>query len=69
MRYADFKRAIQARLLALPSGSTWNQLKADLRLPYHRPCPEWTRCLEHEIGLVRRKGNGNALVWALKQPE
>ncbi len=66
MRYEDFKQAIHARLLALPSGSTWKQLKADLRLPYDRPCPEWTRRLEQEIDLVRRKSTGAALVWALK---
>jgi hypothetical protein len=66
MRYADFKEAIRARLLAEPSGMTWRQLKADLRLPYDRPCPEWTRLLEQEIHLVRRKRSGNALIWALR---
>jgi len=65
MRYADFKEAIRTRLLAEPSGMTWGQLKADLRLPYDRPCPEWTRRLEQEIHLVRRKSAGNALIWAL----
>jgi hypothetical protein len=65
MTYADFKRAIHDSLLAQPSGRTWKQLKADLQLPYDRPCPEWTRRLEREINLVRRKSAGNALVWAL----
>jgi hypothetical protein len=65
MRYADFKRAIHSRLLAEPSGMTWKQLKEDLRLPYDRPCPEWTRLLEQEIHLIRRKSSGNAFVWAL----
>ena len=69
MRYADFKRAIHARLLAQPSGGTWKQLRADLHLPYDRPCPEWTRRLEQEIKLVRRKGAGNALIWALEPVE
>ena len=67
MRYAEFKRAIRERLLEQPSGSTWKQLRADLHLPYDRPCPEWTRRLEQEIDLVRRKGAGNALVWALSR--
>jgi hypothetical protein len=66
MRYTEFKRAIQARLQSQPSGSTWKQLRADLHLPYDRPCPEWTRRLEQEINLVRRKSAGNALVWAVK---
>jgi hypothetical protein len=66
MTYADFKRAIHARLLTRPSGATWKQLKDELRLPYDRPCPEWTRRLEQEIDLVRRKSAGNALIWALK---
>lgn len=66
MSYEDFKRAIHARLLAQPYGSTWKQLEADLRLPYDRPCPEWTRRLEREIDLVRRKSTGNELTWTLE---
>jgi len=66
MRYTDFKRAIYTRLRVEPAGRTWAQLKEDLRLPYDRPCPEWTRRLEEETGLVRRKGSGNALVWRLE---
>jgi hypothetical protein len=65
MRYAEFKGAIRARLLGQPAGLTWKQLKDDLHLPYDRPCPEWTRLLEQEIHLVRRKGAGRAFVWAL----
>ena len=65
MRYPDFKRAVNARLQEEPAGMTWKQLREDLRLPYDRPCPEWTRRLEQEIHLLRRKGGGNALVWVL----
>ena len=43
--------------------STWAQLRADLDLPYDRPCPSWTKRLEEEIGLTRTKGVGRALVW------
>ena len=35
-------------------------------LPYDRPCPEWTRRLESEIGLIRQKGTGKAFVWLCK---
>ena len=42
---------------------TWNELKIALDLPYARPCPEWVKQFEKEIGLVRRKGAGRALVW------
>jgi hypothetical protein len=37
------------------------------RLPYHRPCPAWTARLESDIGLVRGKGTGRALVWKLRR--
>jgi len=67
MTYMEFKEAIRARLLAAPAGMTWKQLKSELRLPYDRPCPEWTRRLELEIHLARRKQTGNALVWSLGQ--
>jgi len=40
-------------------------LREALALPYDRPCPEWTRQLEEEIGLIRRKGSGRSLVWQL----
>jgi hypothetical protein len=66
MTYTDFKQAIHARLREQPAGMTWKQLKAELRLPYDRPCPEWTRRLEGEIDLVRRKRTGKELIWALE---
>ena len=68
MRYIDFKSAIQQHLLRNRSGATWPELRDTLSLPYDRPCPEWTRRLEMETGLVRRKGPGRSLVWGL-QPD
>lgn len=65
MRYTDFKSAIQQHLLRNRSGATWPELRDSLSLPYDRPCPEWTRRLEMEIGLVRRRGSGRSLVWEI----
>jgi hypothetical protein len=66
MRYEEFKSLIHAHLRRNPSGATWSQLQQALDLPYERPCPEWTRSMQAEIGLVRHKGAGRALVWSLK---
>lgn len=63
MHYVEFKAAIQQHLKPKRQGATWLELRETLALPYERPCPEWTRRLEEEIGLVRRKGAGRALVW------
>jgi hypothetical protein len=63
MTYLEFKKVIHSTLRKNSRGMTWHQLKIALDLPYDRPCPEWTRQLEKEIGLVRRKGAGRALVW------
>jgi hypothetical protein len=63
MRYIDFRDIIQKELLRFPEGATWADLRDRLALPYERPCPAWTRCLEEEIGLVRAKGEGRALLW------
>lgn len=65
MRYVEFKTEIQRHLQRSVDGATWVELRDILALPYDRPCPEWTRRLEEEIGLVRRKGAGRALVWGL----
>jgi len=65
MRYLEFKNTIQRHLHKHPNGATWPELRDALSLPYDRPCPEWTRQLEKEIGLVRRKGSGRSLVWSL----
>lgn len=66
MQYAEFKTTIQQHLKRSRAGATWVELRDKLGLPYARPCPEWTRRLEEEIGLVRRKGSGRALVWGLQ---
>lgn len=65
MRYAEYKAAIQQHLQRNRCGATWLELRETLALPYDRPCPEWTRRLEEDIGLIRRKGSGRSLVWAL----
>lgn len=67
MRYTEFRDAIHRRLKRRKSGLTWAELRDTLDLPYDRPCPEWTKRLEAEIGLTRSKptapGAGRALVW------
>lgn len=65
MHYTEFKAAIQQHLKRKREGATWVELREALALPYERACPEWTRRLEEEIGLVRRKGAGRALVWRI----
>lgn len=67
MTYVDFRDSIRKELLRHASGLTWNQLRERLGLPYSRPCPTWTRQLEGDIGLVRSKGAGHALVWKTKR--
>jgi hypothetical protein len=63
MRYAEFRDAIRAALRRNRTGLTWPQLRDRLGLPYDRPCPEWTKRLEREIGLRRVKGPDRALCW------
>jgi hypothetical protein len=65
MTYLEFKAAIQQHLQRSRAGATWVELRDKLGLPYERACPEWTRRLEEDIGLVRRKGAGRALVWGI----
>ena len=65
MRYEQYRDQIQRRLRRKPAGMTWMQLREELGLPYERPCPNWTRRLEEEIGLTRTQGVGRALVWKL----
>jgi hypothetical protein len=66
MTYVAFKSAITGELKRHRAGRTWKELQSRLKLPYARPCPEWTRKLENEIGLVREKGGGRALVWRMR---
>lgn len=63
MTYQQFRDLIQAKLRERQLGMTWRELRDDLGLPYDRPCPEWTRRLESDIGLIRQKGTDNAFVW------
>jgi hypothetical protein len=63
MTYLEFKNSIASKLRKNSSGMTWSELKTALDLPYERPCPEWTKKLEKDIGLVRAKGQGRAFVW------
>lgn len=67
MTYAEFRTRIQRHLETHSGGVTWQELRDTLKLPYKRPCPEWTRRLEEEIGLVRHKGCGRSLHWTLQQ--
>jgi hypothetical protein len=66
MTYAQFKEMIRAELQKNSHGKTWKELQRDLSLPYTRPCPEWTKTLEKEIGLVREKGQGRELIWSIR---
>jgi hypothetical protein len=63
MRYTDFRDSIERELRRNTNGLTWSELQQRLELPYARPCPEWTKQLQADIGLRRVKGSGKALVW------
>lgn len=67
MSFDDFKNAIQATLLHQTKPLTWKELKRIAKLPYDRPCPEWTRRLEKEAGLERftLPGRGNTRFWRM----
>jgi len=66
MTYGEYRDTIRSALEAQPKGLTWVELRELRGLPYVRPCPEWTRRLERDIGLERKKRRGNALVWKLR---
>lgn len=63
MNYTEFRDVIRNELRQMPEGLTWVDLRERLSLPYDRPCPEWTRQLERDIGLSRAKGRTRSLVW------
>jgi hypothetical protein len=67
MTYLEFRDLIRYELEKEEDGLTWRELRKRARLPYERPCPNWTRRLEGEIGLQRHKrlGSGNSLVWTI----
>lgn len=57
MRYVEFRDLILKELKKHPEGFTWKELRDRLNLPYKRPCPEWTKRLEKEIGFIKEGGN------------
>lgn len=63
MTYVEYRDMIHRKLRRRRRGMTWVELRDELGLPYDRPCPNWTKRLEAEIGLTRTKGAGRALVW------
>ena len=67
MTYLEFRDKIRARLEITPDGLEWKQLREKLNLPSKHACPEWTKSLEKDIGLVRVKGTGRALVWKIER--
>lgn len=42
------------------------ELRGAAKLPYKRPCPEWTKQLEDDIGLNRKEKRGHALIWKVE---
>jgi hypothetical protein len=65
--YLHFRDTIRAALARHSGGLTWRELDQVLHFSSGRPCPEWVRRLETEIGLVRQPGPGRALVWKLRK--
>ena len=65
MRYVEFRKAIAGELRKQADGLTWSQLREHLNLPYERPCPTWIKQLEEDIGLLRERGAGRALIWKM----
>ncbi len=65
MRYEEFRDAVRDHLMLNPEGATWQELRDALDLPYERPCPEWVKRLENDIGLDRIEKRGRALLWKL----
>jgi len=65
MKYVEFRQRIRSKLASEPEGMTWSELREALDLPYLRPCPEWVKMLERDIGLTRNEKRANTLVWRL----
>ncbi len=65
MTYLEFKSRIFDALSGDSGGLTWKQLREQQELPYKRPCPEWTRRLQKEIGLKRDRKKGRELLWRI----
>jgi len=66
MTYATFRNKVQQTLRRNPSGLTWIELRGTAKLPYLRPCPEWTKQLENDIGLIRADKRGKAFIWKVE---
>lgn len=66
MTYETFREKVRRTLKRNPSGLTWVELRGTAKLPYQRPCPEWTKQLENDIGLIRADKRGNALIWKIE---
>jgi hypothetical protein len=66
MQYVEFRDQIQKELRRNRGGLTWAELQSRLALPYRRPCSTWLRRLESEIGLLRRRGSGQAFIWKIR---
>jgi len=66
MTYAAFSDKVQQTLSRYPTGLTWVELRGTAKLPYQRPCPEWTKQLENDIGLIRTDKRGNAFIWRVE---
>jgi hypothetical protein len=65
MRYEEFRDAVRDHLMLNPEGVTWKELREALDLPYERPCPEWVKRLENDMGLDRKEKMGRALLWKM----
>jgi len=65
MRYVEFREKIRLCLESAPDGMTWMELCQVAALPYRRPCPEWVKQLELDLGLIRDRRQGRALIWEL----
>jgi hypothetical protein len=66
MTYETFRNKVQQTLRRNPYGLTWVELRGAAKLPYQRPCPEWTKQLENDIGLIRADKRGNAFIWKVE---
>ena len=69
MRYAEFRDAVRGYLSLHSEGATWKELREALDLPCERPCPEWVKRLETDIGLDRTEKRGRTLLWKLRKEE
>jgi len=67
MRYAEFRENIRRCLESTSDGMTWMELRRAADLSYRQPCPEWVKQLEVDLGLIRTRRRGRALIWELPE--